>query len=191
MCLAEAAWKATKMLSVLLRRISRLGVTAVGLLLILWGLTSMWAGWDQIMIERGWSLFIGGSALVAGGAVTFSTGFVLARLDALTRAISVDAGGRDWPQQPATAHTQIKPREPQMKAVEAQKGHREALAFLSERTAPPLQSLTDKSEPVVIDRYDSGDATFTMYSDGSVEVRTNRGAQRYASVSELRAQMEL
>lgn len=177
------------MLSVPLRRISRLGVTAVGLLLILWGLASMWAGWDQIMIERGWSLFIGGASLVAGGAVTFSTGFILARLDALTSAVSFEAGGQGWPQQQATAQPQLKPREPQTKAVEAQNAHREALAFLSERTAPP--PLTDKSEPVVIDRYDSGEATFTMYSDGSVEVRTRQGSQRYASVSELRAQMEL
>jgi hypothetical protein len=180
-----------RMLSVLLRRISRLGVTAAGLLLILWGLASMWAGWDQIMIERGWSLFIGGAALVAGGAVTFSTGFVLARLDALTRVVGVEAAARGWPQQEATAQPQMKLREPEAKAVEAQKGHREALAFLSERAAPPPQSPTGKSEPVVIDRYDSGEAAFTMYSDGSVEVRTTRGAQRYASVSELRARMEL
>ncbi len=179
-----------------MRRISRLGVTAIGLVLVLWGLASMWTGWDQIMVERGWSLFIAGAALVAGGAVTFSAGFILARLDALTRVIGAEAGAASWLQRQRSAAE----APPHAKALDAQTmtlepqgeaRRREALAYLSERPLASLQSPTERAEPAVIDRYDSGDATFTMYSDGSVIVRSAAGAQRYESVSELRAQMEL
>ena len=183
--------KARTMLSALIKRISRMGVAVIGLALIVWGLASMWIGWDQIMIERGWSLFIGGAALVAGGAVTFSSGFVLARLDALTRVMD------NWPKQlitqqtppPTTSYDQ----RPQTKEGDApqRSSQSDALAFLTQRPTPSSQQRRDLSTPIVIDRYESGDAAYTMFSDGSVEVRTAKGAQRYGSVSELRARMEL
>jgi hypothetical protein len=44
-----------------------------------------------------------------------------------------------------------------------------------------------RDEPVEVDRYTSGDITYVMYSDGAVEVRSANGAQRYASLAELRA----
>jgi hypothetical protein len=178
------------MLSVLIRRISRVGVSAIGLALIVWGVASMWIGWDQIMIERGWSLFIGGAALVAGGAVTFSSGFVLARLDALTRVVD------NWPKQQMAqqAPPPTKPSSPRSPTTEEDAPQRssqgDALAFLTQRPTPSSQQRADQSAPIVIDRYESGDAAYTMFSDGSVEVRTAKGAQRYGSVSELRARME-
>ena len=39
-----------------------------------------------------------------------------------------------------------------------------------------------------VDRYELGDITYVMFSDGAVEVRTAQGTQRFASLAELRAQ---
>ena len=44
------------------------------------------------------------------------------------------------------------------------------------------------AEPREVDRYEFGDITYVMFSDGAVEVRTSNGAQRFASLAELRAQ---
>ena len=68
--------------------------------------------------------------------------------------------------------------------------------------APPAPSATEPereaeapaadepsvAEPREVDRYESGDITYVMFSDGAVEVRTLNGAQRFASLAELRAQ---
>jgi len=43
-------------------------------------------GWDTIQLERGWSLFIGGAAILAGGAVVAALGQVVSRLDELLAA---------------------------------------------------------------------------------------------------------
>lgn len=49
---------------------------------------------------------------------------------------------------------------------------------------------TDDSggELVEVDRYESGDTVYVMYSNGAVEVRGPQGTQRYTSLSELRAE---
>jgi hypothetical protein len=66
----------------------------------------------------------------------------------------------------------------------------DAPTFLADRMMGTPQPHVGKLEPVVIDRYESGGTMFTMYSDGSVEVRSDAGVKFYASVAELRARME-
>jgi len=51
--------------------------------------------------------------------------------------------------------------------------------------APPPPPKVD--EPREIERYQSGALTYVMYSDGSVELRSETGAQRFSSLEELRA----
>ena len=65
----------------MLRRVSRWGVTALGVALVICGVVAMAGGWDIIQVERGWSLFIGGAAVLAGGAVVIALGQVALRLD--------------------------------------------------------------------------------------------------------------
>ena len=52
----------------------------------------------------------------------------------------------------------------------------------------PAADEASGAEPREVDRYESGDITYVMFSDGAVEVRTSNGAQRFASLAELRAQ---
>ena len=47
---------------------------------------------------------------------------------------------------------------------------------------PPPQA----EEPREIERYQAGGLTYVMYSDGSVELRSEAGAQRFSSLEELR-----
>lgn len=142
------------------RSLSRWGVVALGAILALSGLAAMWDGWDKIQIERGWSLFIAGSVATAGGVITLALGAILSRLD---QAI-------------AAAAAQPRP----------------GPAGLSE---PPFIRRPESAfaatvkEPVEVDQYVNGDTIYVMFSDGSVEVRGAGGAHRFASLSELRAQV--
>jgi hypothetical protein len=162
------------------RAISRAAVTSGGLVLAAWGLAAMWQGWDQIQIERGWSLFIGGAAALAGGAVTASLGQVLARLD---RLILTAETPRQAPVSPP-AKQWVAPPPPAPKNPESQPAQQRPAAPKPE--PPPPAAEDNESEEV--DRYVSGDTTYVMFADGAVEVSTPDGAQRYASLAELRAQ---
>lgn len=68
-----------------MRRISRWGLSALGLAMASLGGLAMLSGWDTIQLERGWSLFIAGSAILAGGAIVVALGQVVSRLDELLR----------------------------------------------------------------------------------------------------------
>jgi hypothetical protein len=158
------------------RNISRWGVSLAGLFLVVAGAAAMSSGWETIQVERGWSLFIGGSIAFSGGLIVAAVGQVLARLDEFVAA----SKGRDIretvaPAKPAKVENAQPPRE------------RPAQAPAAPPPAPKWQEQA-RSEPVEVDRYASGDITYVMFSDGAVEVRTPDGAQRYASLAELRAE---
>ncbi|MFY9656658.1 MAG: hypothetical protein WAK01_08735 [Methylocystis sp.] len=50
-----------------------------------------------------------------------------------------------------------------------------------------IQTTPQAEEAHEIERYQAGGMTYVMYSDGSVEVRSEAGAQRFSSLEELRA----
>ncbi|MCX7900456.1 MAG: hypothetical protein N2444_10330 [Methylocystis sp.] len=56
------------------------GIVAMGVTLVLAGLYGMWAGWEQILIERGWAQFIAGASAISGGVVTIALGRVIAAI---------------------------------------------------------------------------------------------------------------
>lgn len=178
------------MLSILARGIRKWGVAVAGLLLILCGVSAMLTGWDQILIERGWSLFIAGATLIAGGSVTTAIGIALARFEALN---ALDAGVRRTAGEPA-----VKARAAPEARVDARAQAEEIFdaeataASLEERgsAVAPQNASNEAGAPTIIDRYESGGAAYVMYSDGSVEVRTELETRRYASVADLRADLD-
>jgi hypothetical protein len=133
---------------------------AAGLFLAGGGLYAMWTGWDMILLERGWSLFIAGSMALSGGVVTIALGRVIAHLAQL-------APGQPLPE-PAKAPSPV---------VEKTG----APAAPATKPAPP-----ENPEPKEVDRYTADGSTYVMYSDGSVEVLGPKGAQRYPSLAALR-----
>jgi hypothetical protein len=169
-----------------MRRFAKWAVSGAGLLLVVCGLGAMATGWDQILIERGWSLFIAGAMFVAGGAVTMSLGVLIGRLDALNRSAIVVPGGTDKRLAPAKEARDDRKAEPaeatSPKIVPAEEAAAEAVQEVA--------GATEEAAPSVIDHYESGGASYVMYSDGSVDVQTEYGVRRYASLAELRSNMD-
>ena len=160
---------------------ARWGVTALGFVLFACGILAMISGWDIVQVERGWSLFLGGASLVAGGVVVVALGQVIARLDEIVTIAG--RGGHET----RVAITQTHQRDSLRRASTPN----QPLEELSEPAATARESAPEAasgSESVEIDRYESGDVTYVMYSDGAVDVRTAEGVHRYASLAELRAQ---
>jgi hypothetical protein len=165
------------------------------------GVVAMTGGWDMIQIERGWSLFIGGAAAVAGGAVVIALGQVVARLDEILAAtqtrraeerVSASSAPVSTTQTKDTDQRPIAPRPapqtpPPALALAPATTASARLEPAPTARAPEADAATG-GEPREVDRFESGDVTYVMYSDGSVEVRTAEGAQRFASLAELRAQ---
>ncbi|PNG26555.1 hypothetical protein [Methylocella silvestris] len=56
--------------------------------------------------------------------------------------------------------------------------------------APPRQDMPRKDPPVVLGRYESEGTTYVMFSDGSIEARSKRGAFRFNSMAELKGFMD-
>lgn len=141
-----------------------LGVVFLGLVLALSGAYGMWAGWDYIQLERGWSLFIAGATAVSGGVVTIALGRaigVLGRIAEKGYAAPASAAA-----EPAARESLEEARPPQQQPAVA--------------TAP--------KPPEEVDRYTAGGSVYVMFSDGSVEVQTEGGARRYPSLAALRAE---
>lgn len=169
------------------RNLSGWGVTAAGLLLAGGGAYGMWAGWDMIMVERGWSLFIAGSVALSGGVVTVALGRVVAHLARLgaVQEIAEQPAAPLATEEAARAETWASPSPTKAEPPKAEVGG-------AEPPRPDFASFLRPSaeEPTEVDRYTAGGATYVMMSDGSVEVRGPEGAQRYPSLAALRAEAE-
>jgi hypothetical protein len=197
------------------RNLSGWGVTIAGLLLAAAGAWAMWTGWDMILIERGWSLFIAGAVAVSGGVVTVALGRVVASLSRLAeRPVAVAAPETEavvvaepppaatprpvapaptLPPEPipapAPAPVVEEPREPSPPPILRQRyGYSRGTPPLA-RT--PVEPAPAPEPPTEVDRYTSGGATYVMLSDGSVEVHGPNGVRRYASLALLKAEAAL
>jgi hypothetical protein len=140
-----------------------LGVIFLGLALALCGAYGMWAGWDYIQLERGWSLFIGGATAVSGGVVTIALGRAIGILGRI--ADNIPAPQPTIIDEPPAREAAERPRPTQQQPA-------------PEKASKP---------PVEVDRYTAGGSVYVMFSDGSVEVQTNGRARRYSSLAALRA----
>jgi hypothetical protein len=276
------------------RNLSGWDVTVGGLLLAGAGAYAMWTGWDMILLERGWSMFIAGAVAISGGVVTMALGRVVAHLARIAPATAhltplpavaaspapvaiaepSENGREEAPPEQAVAEEKaavtaaakaapskpplVKPSpsklplpsqplakppssrpplsKPLAKLVETQIAARDddkpakaegaplrpasppprfvvppsgaaqpderAVGSKSETQPPdfaallnPQQHAEPKAEPATppseVDRYTAGDATYVMMSDGSVEVHSAEGVQRYPSLAALKADTTL
>lgn len=215
------------------RNLSGWGVTTAGLLLAVGGGFAMWSGWDMILLERGWSLFIAGAVSLSGGVVTIALGRVIAALAKALEARPVIAAApvvetavaapaapvttpsvaatpspapileRPVSQEPAFEEPVFEPPIQEKAVQEApvqpsaadsspppvlrqRYGYTRGVPPLR-RPEPPPATEMNKPPPTEVDRYTSGDSTYVMMSDGSVEVHGPNGVQRFASLAELTA----
>ena len=203
----------------MLRRVSRWGVTALGVALVVCGGAAMAGGWDIIQVERGWSLFIGGATALAGGAVVIALGQVVFRLDEILVAAQLRRTGEKSPAPSAPAPAaKPQPKEAEQRSRQSppqappaptpmpmptptltQTPPAQQAPLAAAPPTPPAKEPEQEAEapaavepsgaePREVDRYEFGEITYVMFSDGAVEVRTLNGSQRFASLAELRAQ---
>ncbi len=96
-----------------------------------------------------------------------------------------------WPEpiamsEPAPGETAAAPPPPLVSAASLRSVRAEAAGFKA-RLKPPAAAPPPLPEGVrEIERYQSGGLTYVMLSDGSVELRSEAGAQRFSSIEELR-----
>jgi hypothetical protein len=170
------------------RSFSSWGVTALGLALAAGGVYAMSTGWDMILLERGWSLFIAGSVAVSGGIVTVALGAVIGQIARLSSKMTV-AAAQDATLAPASGLS-----EPDLQPTTESYGDDPAARFgeepdlVSERMDVASNGdASAETQPSEVDRYTAAGATYVMMSDGSVEVHSASGTQRYPSLAALRA----
>ena len=119
--------------------------------------------------ERGWSAVIGGATMLSAGFVIAAIAAVLVRLDEIARALAAVRSPTDAPASPEPAPTPVRPG-PTPPAVSAAERSHEA-----------------DGERQIVGRHVSGDSTYVMFSDGTVEAHTPDGVLHFASLDELRA----
>jgi hypothetical protein len=172
------------------------GVTIAGLLLAGVGVYAMWTGWDVILLERGWSLFISGAVMLSGGVVTMALGRVIAHMARLAAqpALAVAAEKQEAPAQavaeavPARPKVDVRPARAEVAPPTAPKSVEARAPEPKPAAVSDLFKAMRKAEaPTEVDRYEAGDSTYVMMSDGSVEVLGPNGRQRYASLAALKA----
>ena len=129
------------------------------------GLWWVWTGLDIVQIERGWTAVIAGATMFSAGLVLAGLAAVLLRLGEIADAL------RKYPLADATAAAI-----PTAKQTEQRP------------TSDPGPSPESSSE--VVGRHVSGDTTYVMFADGSVEALTPEGVVTFASLDALRAYAE-
>ena len=198
------------------RDFSGWGVLVTGGLLALLGVYWLSAGWEHIQIERGWSQFIAGAMTLSGGVVTMAIGRLIRLLAQQSRGVALAQTSVREPAKPSPARSAARAPEPEQhgrppepvasvaasasvetpsvrssapaSSVETPSVRSSAPAsYVVEEDLFPASQQMRSAEPVEVDHYTAGDSTYVMYSDGSVEVRTPQGAQRYESLEALRA----
>lgn len=179
------------------RNFSGWGVIFLGILLVFGGGYGLWAGWDLIQLERGWSQFIAGSVALSGGVMTIALGMILTALTSL-KSLPLISADREIASQEAINPLSSVSAESKIKAAGARTVHqalspdRQDTLLASTKLGPqpepierPQTSVQGEAEEV--DRYSAGDTTYIMFSNGSVEVRKATGSQRFPSLAALRA----
>jgi len=179
------------------RNFSGWGVIFLGILLVVAGGYGLWAGWDLIQLERGWSQFIAGSVALSGGVMTIALGRILAVLTSL-KTLPLTSGDRErvseaiQPLPPSSAGSKIEASGART-APQTISPDRQDMSLVSAKSVPPPEPMERPQTPSVqgegeeVDRYSAGDTTYIMFSDGSVEVRKATGSQRFPSLAALRA----
>ena len=145
-------------------------VLLMGVILACVGIWWVWTGLDIVQVERGWTAVIAGATMLSGGLVITALAGVLARL----RDIA-DALGGEMAIAPASRVDETRGL-----ANGVQDADRlEAGATLQEPTLPDGRQ--------VVGRHVSGEATYVMFADGTVEAQSPEGSMTFPSLDALRS----
>ena len=167
----------------------------LGLVLCLAGAGALAASIDLLPTELGLLYAACGAVAITGGFITLAIGGLIQRVDALARA---PAASLNYP-----APQDIDDVAPSIGAPEFQADADRAPAVvaadepINENRSGRLPSLAGiehalhepETPPSLVGRYSAGGATYKIFSDGSIEAETDRGAFKFASMSEFKAHL--
>ncbi len=191
-------------------------ICILGLALAIAGGASVVHGYNYIQADWGWQAIIAGATAVSGGIVTIALGAVLTSLVSIRRAFdrsraapavgtavepSLPVAMVETPPPPLAADVE-RPLEsptlpPAASLIEAPAKSerfrdRSAARALSASRSGRTSSASVPAEapaPTVAGRYESGGASYVLFSDGTIDVESEAGHRHFASMDELKSFM--
>jgi hypothetical protein len=149
----------------------------LGVALIVAALGSLWASLNLLPTEMGQLYGISGVVLLGCGAIVLAIAALIARIGRLTPPRIVAA--------PLPAAPE--PAAPKIEIDDIAANAASLLAPTLVSPPPPEQGPANgRASPKVIGRYAAGEASYVLFSDGSIEAETDAGALRFATLDDFK-----
>ena len=142
----------------------------MGVVLACVGIWWVWTGLDIVQVERGWTSVIAGATMLSAGLVITVLAAVLARLRDIADALETTAAIAPVSQVEETPGAATDTQAPDQRAAESTP---------SEDTQPDGRQ--------IVGRHVSGEATYVMFADGTVEAQSPEGSMTFPSLDALRS----
>jgi hypothetical protein len=165
----------------------------LGLVLTLAGAAALAASIDLRATDLGLQYAVCGSVAVSGGFITLAIAALIRRVDAMARQPAPHPEYVYYPTSPPAAPA------PPIEAYAPADSRGDAPAEtasatieepINENRAGHLPSFADVEAPeppaTLVGRYSAGGAHYMIYSDGTIEAETDRGAMKFASMDEFK-----
>ena len=157
-------------------------IAALGTGLAIGGTAAIYFGAPYIQVEWGYSEVIAGTTALSAGILAVALSAILFALRDLKRLATPRGDGVAIG--------------PPILAEATDVAHGVAIAsppipqpIHPEPPAAGPVAISDQA-PTVVGRYEANGASYVLFSDGSIEVETETGTHRYASMQDLRAHIE-
>jgi hypothetical protein len=151
----------------------------LGVALIVAALGSLWASLNLLPTEMGQLYGISGVVLLGSGAIVLAIAALIARIGQLMPP----------PPEIVTALPPASP-EPAGPKIEIDDIAANAASLLAPTLVSPPRPeqgpANGRASPKVIGRYAAGEASYVLFSDGSIEAETDAGALRFATLDDFK-----
>lgn len=168
-------------------------MSVLGAALALAGAVALANGISYIRLDWGATEVVAGTVALAGGLVTVALGAVLLALRDLSRRIGAPARSGRGRMRSRLATVGLPEPEPSPPVAGDAPGLPAALDVhdpaprLEPPSAPPSTADAPAADaPTVVGRYEANGASYVLFSDGTIEVETETGTHRFASMAELK-----
>ncbi len=164
-------------------------MSVLGAALAVAGAVSLANGLSYIRLDWGATEVMAGTVALAGGLVTVALGAVLFALRDLSRRIGAPFASDPAPRgRTRVATVGLPEAELPSPATGEAPGLLAAVKAhdIAPEPEPPPAPPTMADAPTVVGRYEANGASYVLFSDGTIEVETETGAHRFASMADLK-----
>jgi hypothetical protein len=149
----------------------------LGVALIVAALGSLWASLNLLPTEMGLLYGISGVVLLGCGAIVLAIAALIARIGQFTPP----------PREIVAAPPPDVPAAPKIEIDDIAADAASLLApTLVSPPRPEQGPANGRASPRVIGRYAAGEASYVLFSDGSIEAETDAGALRFATLDDFK-----